>query len=137
MPARPLEPLAPGGGVPGRNKISDNLPAPIAHKYGLALDSIPWKPAGEGVWHHRLALSPGVEGDLRLFKFAAGYKLPLHGHGGMELTLVIDGAFADETGEYHRGDVQDLDEETEHQPVVDKKLGCICLIASTGRPLLR
>jgi putative transcriptional regulator len=82
------------------------------------------------MWHHRLALSPGVRGDLRLVKLVAGRRLPAHGHGGSELTLVLDGAFADETGEYFRGDIQDIDDQTEHRPAADRKLGCICLIAN-------
>lgn len=116
------------------NRATEKLPEPIARKYGLAFDSIPWRPIGEGAWHYRLPLSPGVEGDLRLFKFAPGYEFQLHGHGGAEFTLVIDGAFSDATGEYRRGDAQDLDDETEHQPIVDEDLGCVCLIAS-DRPL--
>ena len=43
---------------------------------------------------------------------------------------MIDEAFSDATGEYRRGDAQDLDDETEHQPIVDEDLGCVCLIAS-------
>jgi putative transcriptional regulator len=134
MPGRPQEPLAPAGGSPGRGQRADNLPAPLARRYGLALDDIPWRPLAPGVWHHRLALSPGVEGDLRLFKVAAGCKIPMHGHGGTEITVVLDGAFSDETGEYHRGDVLDLDEETAHEPLADRELGCICLIGSE-RPI--
>lgn len=106
------------------------LPAPIAEHYGLAFDSVPWKRLGPGIWHHRLALSPGVEGDLRLLKISAGRRMPEHGHGGTELTLVLDGAYSDETGEYKRGDVQDIDDDVEHRPVADHDVGCICLIAS-------
>ena len=40
---------------------------------------------------------------------AAGRKLPTHGHGASELTLVPDGAFTDEIGEYRQGDIQDID----------------------------
>lgn len=130
LPDRPQEPAAPDVGPPGRTMAGDKLPAPIARMYNLAFDSIPWRRLAPGVWHHRLALSPGVQGDLRLLKIAAGRKMPVHGHGGEELTLVLDGAYADETGEYRRGDVQDIDDETEHRPIADKELGCICLIAS-------
>jgi putative transcriptional regulator len=133
MPGRPQEPVAPAR-PSGRGQRTDKLPAPLAHRYGLALDGIPWRPLAPGVWHHGLALSPGVEGDLRLFKVAAGCRIPMHGHGGMEITVVLDGAFSDETGEYHRGDVLDLDEETAHEPLADKELGCICLIGSE-RPI--
>jgi putative transcriptional regulator len=130
MPAKPQEPVASAGRSPARGTRADKLPAPLAHRYGLVFDDIAWRPLAPGIWHHRLALSPGVEGDLRLFKIAAGCKIPMHRHGGMEITVVLDGAFVDETGEYRRGDVLDLDEETAHEPLADKELGCICLIGS-------
>lgn len=108
----------------------DRLPAPIAAVYGLSLASIPWKRLGPGVWHHRLALRREGDGDLRLLRIAPGRTMPDHGHGGVELTLVIEGAYSDVTGTYGRGDLQDVDEGLEHQPVVDKDVECICLIAS-------
>ena len=132
MPPRPADPesvaLAPAGDV--RTVDPGSLPYPIAQQYGLSLENIPWKRLGPGVWHHRLALSPGAEGDLRLLKVAAGRRMPEHGHGGTELTLVLDGAFADATGHYCCGDIQDVDEDTEHRPVADATTGCICLVAS-------
>ncbi|MFM9938290.1 MAG: ChrR family anti-sigma-E factor [Hyphomicrobiaceae bacterium] len=109
---------------------AERLPAPIALTYSLSFDSIPWKRLGPGIWHHRLPLSEGVEGDLRLLKIGAGREMPNHGHGGAELTLVLDGAFSDVTGRYGRGDLQDVDEGIEHKPLADKIAGCICLIAS-------
>ena len=110
--------------VPGR------LPAPIAAAYGLSLENIPWKRLGPGVWHHRLALRRASDGDLRLLRIAPGRTMPDHGHGGAELTLVIEGAYSDITGVYRRGDIQDVDEGIEHQPIVDKAAECVCLIAS-------
>ena len=106
------------------------LPEPIARKYGLTIDTIPWRRLGPGVWHHRLAMSPGVTGDLRLLKIAAGRKMPEHGHGGTELTLVLDGSFDDETGTYRRGDIQDADGDLQHRPVAGAQSGCICLVAA-------
>ena len=129
VPARPDDAEAPP--VASRRPVHDGrLPEPIARGYGITFDSIPWKRLGPGIWHHRLALSDAAEGDLRLLKIAPGREMPDHGHGGTELTLVLDGAYGDETGEYRRGDMQDVDEEIEHKPVADKVTGCICLIAS-------
>lgn len=108
----------------------ERLPLPIARRYGLSYDAIPWRRLAPGVWHHRLSLASDGEGDLRLLKIAAGWRMPEHGHGGAELTIVLDGAYSDASGEYRRGDIQDLDDETEHQPIADSRLGCICLIAS-------
>jgi putative transcriptional regulator len=60
----------------------------------------------------------------------------VHGHAGAELTLVLSGAFSDASGAFRRGDLQDVDGETEHQPVGDKDEGCICLIAAEGPALI-
>lgn len=131
LPARPGRALRSAAVGPAPTIApSERLPAPIVRAYGLSFDAIPWKRLAPGVWHHRLPLSAGAEGDLRLLRIAAGRGMPDHGHSGSELTLVIDGAFHDSTGEYGRGDVQDLDEETEHTPIADPEVGCVCLIAT-------
>lgn len=119
------------------NKGSANeLPAPLARKYGLALDQIPWKRLAPGVWQHHLALSSAAQGELYFIKLAPGCPLPLHGHTGAELTVVLTGAFTDASGEFRRGDMQDIDK-IEHQPVGDGEEGCICLVAAEGPYLLK
>jgi putative transcriptional regulator len=103
------------------------VPAPLARLIDGGLDNIPWRRLGLGVWHHRL---PSSEGDLRLLKVAAGRRMPEHGHGGAELTLMLRGSYTDATGTYRPGDVADLDDDIEHTPIADAETGCICLIAS-------
>jgi putative transcriptional regulator len=121
---------AAGRGEDRRSDGGDRLPSPIARAYGLSFETIPWRRLAPGVRHHRLTLSAGTRGDLRLLEIAPGRVMPEHGHGGSELTLVLTGSFADVTGVYGPGDVQDVDECTEHVPVADAVLGCVCLIAS-------
>jgi putative transcriptional regulator len=128
IPRRPVD-LA-SGSIDRHADPSGMMPAPLASAYRLTFENIPWKRLGPGVWHHRLPLSPGVAGDLRLLKIGPGRVMPDHGHGGAELTLVLEGAYSDETGAYRRGDLQDVDEAVEHTPVADAETGCICLIAS-------
>ena len=125
------------GGLLGIGGRGDELPAPLARKYRLALDHIEWTALGPGIWQHKLALSPGAKGELNLLKLTPGRRLPLHGHGGTELTVVLTGAFSDSTGEYRRGDVQEVDASVEHQPVGDRNEGCICLVAAEGPYLLK
>ena len=48
--------------------------------------------------------------------------------------MVLQGTFSDETGRYGRGDVQQADGETHHQPVADMGEDCICM-AVTDAPL--
>ena len=90
-------------------------------RYGLDSARVPWRWLAPGVRYFPLALSPGATGDLRLLKIAPGRKMPEHGHGGCEMTLVLDGAYSDETGIFRRGDIQDVDGELEHQPIVGKR----------------
>ena len=42
--------------------------------------------------------------EFALYRIAEGGRIPEHTHGGSELTLVLRGGFADESGEYHPGD---------------------------------
>jgi putative transcriptional regulator len=111
-----------------------SLPAPLDTLAGRNSDLIRWRYLAPGIQSYRLPL-PGVgNGMASLLKIAAGKALPAHGHAGTELTLVLQGAYNDELGRFACGDIADLDEHVEHQPVVDAELGCVCLIAST-KPL--
>jgi len=60
--------------------------------------------------------------------------VPDHGHRGLELTLVLQGAFADASDTFARGDVEIADEAVEHIPVALAGADCICL-AATDAPL--
>lgn len=105
------------------------LPDPLAHYLGMAGDEIPWKTLVKGLQQYRVKLPKGA-GEIRLLRARPKMKFLKHGHRGMELTMVLKGAYRDETGEYHRGDVSDLAEDIEHQPKVLSGEECICIIAS-------
>jgi putative transcriptional regulator len=64
----------------------------------------------------------------------AGVAMPDHGHHGMEMTMVLQGAFQDEGDHFGRGDVEIADSEIEHTPMADLDEDCICL-AVTDAPL--
>ena len=72
--------------------------------------------------------------SARLLYIPAGAAMPDHGHRGMELTLVLRGAFTDEDDRFGPGDVEVADEELNHTPVADIGEDCICL-AATDAPL--
>lgn len=110
---------------------SSAIPYPLREKLGLeTLDDVPWKRVATGVWLHALPMSEGANGYLFLLKVAPGVRVPDHGHDGEELTLLLDGSYADATGVYKKGDVADLDPDVEHSPLADAATGCICLVAS-------
>ena len=60
--------------------------------------------------------------------------MPDHGHQGIEMTLVLQGAFMDDDGYFSRGDVEMADSDLHHTPVADIHEDCICL-AVTDAPL--
>lgn len=111
-------------------RVGERIPDPLAVMLAGGLSSFRWRWLGPGVHHYRLPLSAGARGDLRLLKIAAGRRMPAHGHGGSEVTLVLEGSYRDETGRFCPGDVEDVDDSTEHQPIADLITGCVCLIAS-------
>ncbi|PID61527.1 MAG: transcriptional regulator [Gammaproteobacteria bacterium] len=91
-----------------------------------------WRPLGAGVRQHILSASDA--GTARLLFIPAGQSVPDHGHGGLELTLVLQGSFSDETGQFGVGDLEVVDEDLEHLPIAGTDTPCICL-AATDAPL--
>ena len=110
-----------------------DVPEPLVPVVGKYLDDIKWKKLAPGILHYPVPLSKTAGGDLRLIKIAPGLAMPEHGHGGNELTLILRGAYRDKTGHYKVGDLADMSDDTEHQPVADAKEGCICLVATEGK----
>jgi putative transcriptional regulator len=97
---------------------------------GKRLSELAWKKKAPGIATYQIALSPLAKSQLQLLRIAPGLKLPEHGHGGEEMTVILKGSYSDHTGRYMAGDVADLDEEIEHQPRVDSDVDCICLVAT-------
>ena len=121
-----LEPAA----ARSKPKSAGDMPVSLRALAGDYLDDVAWKRLAPGLMHYQLPLSKSAIGDLRLIKVAPGMALPEHSHGGSELTLVLRGSYSDKTGRYGVGDMADLDDSTEHQPIADPVEGCIGLIAS-------
>lgn len=109
------------------------LPTPLALYLGMRGDDIPWKQIVRGVRQLWVKL-PKHSGPVRLLRLAPGVRLLEHAHRGMELTLVLQGVYADHTGEYVRGDVIEWAEDTLHQPWVSGADECICLVGSEKMP---
>lgn len=91
-----------------------------------------WKTLGMGV--RQMILSADKQSSARLLYIPGGQAVPDHSHGGLELTLVLQGSFSDETGRFGVGDVEIGDEDLDHTPIADAGEPCICL-AATDAPL--
>lgn len=59
-----------------------------------------------------------------LLQIEPGGGVPQHTHKGFELTLLLDGSFNDESGEYVKGDFIMLDGTHTHNPISAQ--GCLC-----------
>jgi putative transcriptional regulator len=73
--------------------------------------------------------------DTRVFllKSGPGTKMLPHSHTGVEMTCVLVGAFRHDGGRFGPGDFDLGDEAIEHEPVVEARGECICLVAMQGR----
>ncbi len=70
-----------------------------------------------------------------LLRLDPGERAPRHSHGRRDVTVVLRGAFADDWGEYRRGDLAFADAGDSHAPATLGEETCICLIATpNGRP---
>ena len=87
-----------------------------------------WKSLGMGV--RQSILSADDTGSVRLLYIPAGRAMPDHSHSGMELTLVLQGSFSDETGRFGVGDVEVAFDDLEHTPTANVGPACICLAAA-------
>lgn len=107
------------------------LPEPLRSWLGTDLAGVRWSRVMNGVDEVRI---PCQGGTARLLRIRSGKAMPRHTHRGTELTLVLNGAFADSAGHFERGDFAATDGSVDHQPVADPGADCICL-AVTDAPL--
>ena len=108
------------------------LPAPLQDYVGGDLDAIQWRSIGMGV--KQAILPTSSDATARLLFIPAGAAMPDHGHGGIEMTMVLKGAFIDGGERFGRGDVEVATADLDHTPVADIGEDCICL-AVTDAPL--
>lgn len=99
--------------------------APLALRPYLAGKS--WRRAFGGFEQIGLDLH-GDAHRVQLLKLAPGQGLPLHRHVATEYTVVLQGGYADNTGNYGVGDFAVGPGAQEHRPVADPGEPCIALI---------
>lgn len=94
------------------------------------MENLPWKKLVNGVYQYEL----GVEcahSKARLMMIEPGKGAPMHAHGGPELTLVLNGAFEDESDIYRQGDLAVIMDYHPHQPTAYGTDVCYCLASNT------
>ncbi|MDM9629501.1 ChrR family anti-sigma-E factor [Rhizobium sp. S152] len=98
------------------------FPQPIRDLMGFDVETVPWKTKLPGFKEY----STDIDGcEVSLMWIKAGRALPAHTHKGMELTLILDGAFNDNRGRFGPGDISVADATIDHRPVAEKERHCI------------
>ncbi len=131
---RPVEPVDRAGALWRPDRWAGaNLPQPLRGYVADTLSRRGWRRVAPGLRQLVLGTSSGST-TARLFHLVPGTRIPVHSHRGLELTLVLQGAYHDECGTYARGDVAQLDDSITPQPIVSQSSECVTL-AVTQAPL--
>lgn len=93
----------------------------------------PWRWIGRGTRVRTVGVPKDGDCRMIMFKIDPGRKMPQHTHAGVELTCVLSGSYRDEAGQFGPGDFEEADEATNHRPVVDSDVPCICVVALDGQ----
>lgn len=104
------------------------LPRPVWPYVKGDIRNIAWRARGPHI--HTAHLATETDGHSAfLLRVKAGRAAPRHTHRGLELTLVLSGAFHDAANLYARGDIQVADPTIDHVPIAEAGEDCICLVA--------
>jgi putative transcriptional regulator len=108
------------------------LPECVQEAAGCAEKIKAWRSVRPGI--HAILLPLACrQSTAHVFKLHPGICAPEHHYRGLELTLVLNGAFEDDSGFYKPGDLMIKDEEDKPQaPQACKKQGCVCLNVTPG-----
>jgi putative transcriptional regulator len=88
----------------------------------VAGEQLVWKKLPGGINHAPMALDRNAQCEFLYMK--PGSLIPQHKHQGMEITLVLDGSFKDDRGDYYPGDFIVRTGEDSHSATSDD--GCLC-----------
>lgn len=117
---------------PVQSRRAGVLPQPLQAYVGGDVEAVRWRPVGGGV--RQAVLPTSTSASARLLFIPGGVAVPDHGHRGTELTMVLQGAFRDDSDRFGPGDVEIADASIQHTPVAEVGAPCICL-AVTDAPL--
>ena len=121
-----------------QNPISDNqsrnntvrsdsgVPSCLHQFVADGYDSLSWHWVSPSIKQANLC----VDGDgarVALLRIKPGGKATHHTHMGEEITMVLKGAFSDESGIFQQGDFVLRGSNDKHRPMATKDSECICL----------
>lgn len=110
-----------------------SLPRQVRDVVAAAIGKSSWRYGGPGLKILDLVLPQTADGEtFQVFRIEPGYGPPRHTHGGQEFTLVLTGAFKDETGLYAVGDLEIGDQSVTHHPIAQPGEVCFALAVTTA-----
>ncbi|WP_306118318.1 MULTISPECIES: ChrR family anti-sigma-E factor [unclassified Roseitalea] len=124
-----------GSSAPAGTEVAPRragMPRALYEFTGYSLDEVPWKTKMPGFREYDMDDVDGCH--VSMFWIKPGRTVPSHTHEGMELSLVIEGAFRDERGRFGPGDISIADPSVDHRPVAEEIGPCIGF-AVTDAPL--
>lgn len=86
-----------------------------------------WQRLVRGISYTEVRLRGPSPAKVHLLRLDPGATTPAHHHDAAELTLVLDGAFRDEFGQFSQGDVSLIGDGKSHGPLACPSQGCVCL----------
>ncbi len=124
--------IAVGPMDPGAQDAPDAIPPSRLAQY-LERDLLALK------WRRDIVGVPTLRTDTpmaRLLRLDPGERAPGHCHGRRDVTVVLQGAYADEYGVYEKGDLAFAMPGLRHQPRAIGVEPCVCMVATErGRPV--
>lgn len=119
--------------------VSTAIPSPIESSYDdeevpyclrqfipNSYDDLQWTRFSPSIRRSYLC-TDGNGAQLALVRIKPGGSAGYHTHTGDEVTMLLKGAFSDESGLYQKGDFVLRDSQHTHRPVATKNGECICL----------
>ena len=113
------------------------LPWPLQDAVG-PYASLPWKALRPGIDVVNFKI-PGSAFLTRMLRLDEGFPIPLHGHRGLEMDLILTGGLRDHTrgSDHHRGDVQLANTELDHELEILPGEACTVFTVTRSRVVPR
>lgn len=103
-----------------------SIPKSLRQFIPTSFDKLHWKRVSPSIKQAHLC-TDNDGSQIALLSIKAGGKAGHHTHLGEELTMILKGAFSDETGIFQKGDFILRDDNHKHRPMATKDGECICL----------
>jgi putative transcriptional regulator len=126
-----LDALSVDDAEPAAARPASSIPRCLRQFVPGDYDELPWRRVSADI--HSVELCRDFNGArVELLKIKPGGAAHTHTHLGDEYTVILQGAFSDESGFYAEGDFLLRDHNDRHTPVATRDRECICLAVTEG-----